>query len=205
MENGTRKKETRLLNIASFNFKKPMKKVLVAVAPGFEEIETVTVVDILRRAGARVTLAGTVEGVLEGSRGIKIEPDELLHSVAEQDYDLIYLPGGQPGTDNLKKDGRIEKLLKRMFRQEKWIAAICAAPTVLKKAGVLGNHSRTCHPSVQSELGCDNWVSERVVVDGKIITSQSPGTAMEFALKLVELLYGSERLKKVNDGVLARI
>ena len=81
-----------------------MKKVLVPIAPGFEEIETITIVDILRRAGARVTLAGTQEGMLEGSRGIKIEPDALLDSVIDLDFDLICLPGGQPGTDNLKKD-----------------------------------------------------------------------------------------------------
>ncbi|MBC8285051.1 MAG: DJ-1/PfpI family protein [Nitrospinae bacterium] len=182
-----------------------MKKVLVPIAPGFEEIETITIVDILRRAGARVTLAGTQEGMLEGSRGIKIEPDALLDSVIDLDFDLICLPGGQPGTDNLKKDARIETLLKRMVKQDKLIATICAAPTILKKAGILENHSMTCHPSVQNEFNSDNYLADRVVVDGNVITSQSPGTAMEFALKLVEILFGSERLKKVNDGVLARI
>ena len=180
-----------------------MKKVLVTIAPGFEEIETITIVDILRRAGARVTLAATVPGLLEGSRGIKIEPDELLDNIKEKDFDLICLPGGQPGTDNLGNDVRIEQILKRMQTQDKYIAAICAAPTVLKKVGILKNKSMTCHPSVQS--GFDSYVKDRVVVDEKVITSQSPGTAMEFALKLVELLFGTDRLKKVNDGVLARI
>jgi len=180
-----------------------MKTVLVAMAPGFEEIETITVVDILRRAGARVTLAATVKGVLEGSRGIKVEPDELLETVMEKDFDLICLPGGQPGTDNLKNDPRIEKILKRMQKEDKYIAAICAAPLVLEKAGVLENRSMTCHPSVQS--GFDSYTKDRVVVDEKIITSQSPGTAMEFSLKLVEILFGADRLKKVNDGVLAQI
>ena len=110
---------------------------MVPIAPGFEEIETITVVDILRRAGARVVMAGTVGGVLEGSRGIKIEPDELLDSIMEDNFELICLPGGQPGTDNLKKDVRIEYMLKRMFKQDKLIAAICAAPTILKKASIL--------------------------------------------------------------------
>ena len=180
-----------------------MKKILVAIAPGFEEIETITIVDILRRAGARVTLGATVEGVLKGSRGIKIEADELLDTVLEKDFDLICLPGGQPGTDNLKNDERIEKILKRMHQEGKYIAAICAAPTVLQKAGILKDKSITCHPSIKSHF--DSYTKDRVVVDGKIITSQSPGTAMEFSFKLVEILFGSERLEKVNDGVLAQI
>jgi 4-methyl-5(b-hydroxyethyl)-thiazole monophosphate biosynthesis len=182
-----------------------MKTVLVTLAPGFEEIETITIVDILRRAGARVTMAATVAGVLEGSRGIKVEPDELLDNVMEKDFDLICLPGGQPGTDNLKKDLRVEKLLKKMHEENKYIAAICAAPTVLQKAGILQDRSFTCHPSVQSDFDSIESLKDRVVVDQKIITSQSPGTAMEFALKLVEVLFGAERLKKVNDGVLALI
>mgnify|MGYP001193070496 FL=1 len=180
-----------------------MKTVLVTIAPGFEEIETITVVDILRRAGARVTLAATVTGALEGSRGIKVMPDELLDDIMEKEFDLICLPGGQPGTDNLKNDPRILKLLQKM--QGKYIAAICAAPIVLQKAGVLNGRSMTCHPSVRSEFKDCQFVDDRVVVDEKMITSQSPGTAMEFALKLVEILFGSDRMKKVNNGVLARI
>ena len=180
-----------------------MKTVLVPIAPGFEEIETITIVDILRRAGARVTLAATVPGLLEGSRGIKVEPDELLDNVREKEFDLICIPGGQPGTDNLKKDKRIEKLLKRMQNQDKYIAAICAAPIILKMAGILKDKSMTCHPSVQSVF--DSYVGDRVVVDQKLITSQSPGTAMEFSLKLVEILFGKDRFKKVNEGVLAKI
>jgi len=180
-----------------------MKTVLVTIAPGFEEIETITVVDILRRAGARVTLAATVTGALEGSRGIKVMPDELLDDIMEKEFDLICLPGGQPGTDNLKNDPRILKLLQKM--QGKYIAAICAAPIVQQKAGVLNGRSMTCHPSVRSEFKDCQFLDDRVVVDEKMITSQSPGTAMEFALKLVEILFGSDRMKKVNNGVLARI
>ena len=125
-----------------------MKTVLVTLAPGFEEIETVTVVDILRRAGARVTLAATVLG--GGSRGIKVAPDDVLEAVMDKDFDMICLPGGQPGTDNLNKDPRIEKILQKMQSQGKYIAAICAAPTVLQKSGILKNRSLTCHPSIHS-------------------------------------------------------
>ena len=180
-----------------------MKKILVVIAPGFEEIETITIVDILRRAGGKVTLGATIKGILKGSRGIKIEPDELLDNILENDFDLICLPGGQPGTDNLKNDERIEKILKRMQQEDKYIAAICAAPIVLQKAGILKDKTITCHPSIKSKF--ESYIQDRVVVDDKIITSQSPGTAMEFSLKLVEILFGSERLKKVNDGVLAKI
>ena len=182
-----------------------MKKVLIPIASGFEEIEAITVTDILRRAGAKVTIAATTEGTIKGSRGIKIQPDALLDSVMEIEFDLICLPGGQPGTDNLKNDSRILNLLVKMFEQEKWIAAICAAPIVLKKADIIKNHFLTSHPSVKSEFNSKNYLFDRVVVDEKLITSQSPGTAMEFALKLVEILFDSNRLNKVNSGILAKI
>ncbi len=182
-----------------------MKTVLVLLAPGFEEIETITVVDILRRAGARVTLAATQQGSLEGSRGIRVLPDDLLDNVLQKDFDLVVLPGGQPGTDNLKKDARVAQLLKKRHSLNKNIAAICAAPLVLKHAGILGNCRVTSHPSVQNSMQSNNYKEERVVVDGHIITSQSPGTAMEFSLKLVEILFGKERRDLVNKGVLAKI
>jgi protein deglycase len=180
-----------------------MKKVLVTLAPGFEEIETITVVDILRRAGTRVTLAATVPGLIEGSRGIKIAPDNMLETVMDKEFDLIFLPGGQPGTDNLKNDLRIVKLLHKMQNQGKYISAICASPTILQKAGIIKNRSITCHPSLKSQF--DAYTDDRVVIHGKLITSQSPGTAMELAMKLVEVLYGMDRMKKVNAGVLARV
>lgn len=182
-----------------------MKTVLVPLAPGFEEIETITVVDILRRAGARVTLAGTEEGPMKGSRGIQVLPDEQLDDVLEKDFDLLVLPGGQPGTDNLKKDARINQLLKKMDGLNKYIAAICAAPVILKNAGILQNRCVTSHPSVQKDLQGINYKEDRVVVDGNIVTSKSPGTAMEFSLKLVEILFGRERRDVVNQGVLAKL
>ena len=124
-------------------------------------------------------------------------------NIGEEEFDLICLPGGQPGTDNLKEDERIKKILKKMQIQNKYIAAICAAPTILQKTGFFKGKSMTCHPSVQS--GFDSYLKDRVVVDENVITSQSPGTAMEFSLKLVEILFGTERLKKVNQAVLGRI
>jgi protein deglycase len=182
-----------------------MKTVLVLLAPGFEEIETITVVDILRRAGARVTLAGTEDGPLKGSRGVHISPDDLIENILETEFDLVVLPGGQPGTDNLNKDPRVASLLIKMNGLGKKIAAICAAPIILKNAGILENRCVTSHPSVQNAMEGISYREDRVVVDGNIITSKSPGTAMEFSLKLVEILYGQERVDVVNKGVLAKI
>ncbi len=182
-----------------------MKKVLVILAPGFEEIETVTVVDILRRAGARVTLAGTEDGTLQGSRGIDLVPDSRLNDVDPDEFDMVVLPGGQPGTSNLQKDERVKTILLKMHRAHKKIAAICAAPVVLQSVGLLKSITLTSHPSVKDQLDGVLYSDNRVVVDGNFITSRSPGTAMEFAMKLVEILFDTARMETVNKGVMARL
>ena len=182
-----------------------MKKVLVTLAPGFEEIETIAVVDILRRAGARVVLAATVEGPVEGSRGVTVLPDTLIDQVDDKEFDLVVLPGGQPGTENLQNNETVITIIKNMHQSHKQIAAICAAPTVLHSSGILKNIAVTSHPSVQDQLADINYSEERVVVDGNIVTSRSPGTALEFALKLVEILFGRDRRDIVNQGVMARL
>jgi len=184
---------------------KIMKNVLIPIAPGFEEIETITVVDILRRSGARVSTAGIVDGVIEGSRGVKIIADESINNINSEKFDLMILHGGQPGTDNLKKDPRITTLLNEMYSKKKLIGAICAAPIILEENGLLRKRKRTSHPSVKEILSCELYKEERVVVDQNIITSRSPGTAMEFAFKLVEILFGVDRVLLVNKGVLANI
>lgn len=180
-----------------------MKKVLVILPPGFEDIEAVTVVDILRRGGARVTLAGTNEGTVEGSRGIKIVPDCLFDTVSSADFDLVVLPGGQPGTGNLQKNDKVLAFLRTMHSGGKLVAAICAAPLVLQDAGLLQGINATCHTSVRDKLHSAHYIDERVVVDGRIITSQAPGTAMEFSLKLIEVLFNKERVTAVNNGVMS--
>jgi len=182
-----------------------MKQVLVLLAPGFEEIETVTVVDILRRGGARVTLAGTKAGPIQGSRGVQMVADALLEDATAAEWDMVVLPGGQPGTSNLQKDERVGDLLQTMHRNGKWIAAICAAPLVLQSAGLLHDRVLTSHPSVKEDLKGVRYSEDRVVVDGNIVTSRSPGTAMEFAMKLVEILFDEGRVETVNKGVLARL
>jgi len=187
------------------NENKDMKKVLVMLAPGFEEIETVTVVDILRRAGARVTLAGTEDGTLQGSRGIDLVPDSRLDDVKIDEFDMVVLPGGQPGTSNLQKNEKVKDILIKMNQADKKIAAICAAPVVLQSAGLLESKTLTSHPSVQDELKNVVYSKNRVMVDENIITSRSPGTAMEFSMKLVEILFDTARMETVNKGVMAKL
>lgn len=182
-----------------------MKKVLVLLAPGFEEIETVTVVDILRRAGARVTLAGTEVGVTEGSRGMNLVADCHLKEVDSDNFDMVVLPGGQPGTSNLQKNAKVKEILLKMDRGNKKIAAICAAPVVLHSIGLLDKNNFTSHPSVRDQFDGVRYSENRVVEDGNIITSQSPGTAMEFSMKLVEILFDKARMDTVNKGVLAKL
>jgi len=182
-----------------------MKRVLVPLAPGFEEVEALTVVDILRRAGAEVTLAGTVDGPITGRNKIKILADTGLENAFEADYDLIVLPGGAVGTSNLKKDARVEQAVRRLNQKGGFVTAICAAPTVLSAFGVSKGRTITSHPGVRSEFKTEKISDDRVVADGNIITSQGPGTAMEFAFRLVEALFGAKKAAEVNEDVLARL
>ncbi|MDO8425982.1 MAG: DJ-1/PfpI family protein [Deltaproteobacteria bacterium] len=182
-----------------------MKKVLVPLAPGFEEIEALTVVDILRRAGAEVTVAGTIEGPIEGRSRVKVLTDKLMEEVEGTDFDMIVLPGGAVGAQNLKKDMRVKKAVEGLIKKKGLITAICAAPIVLSAIGAIEGRKITSHPAVRDELKNERVSEDRVVADGNLITSQGPGTAMEFAFKLVEALFGKEKVREVNKGVLARI
>ena len=180
-----------------------MKTVLIKLEHGFEEIEKITVVDILRRAGSIVTISTTVLGVIECSRGIKLTPDEILEVIMNNEFDLICLAGGKPSTNNLKKWPENSQTFTENAKSREIYIRIFALPTILKKAGIVKNRSITCHPSVKPKFYAN--IDDRVVIEWKLITSQSPGTAMELALKLVEIHFGVDRMKNVNAGVLARI
>ncbi len=182
-----------------------MKKVLLPLAPGFEEIEAVTVIDILRRAGFGVFVAGTVPGPVEGRNNIKVLPDGTMDEAPGKDFDLVVLPGGAKGTENLKRDERVKEAVLKVYENKGMVAAICAAPTVLSAMGLTERLNVTCHPTVKDEMKAQGVLEERVVVDGNIVTSRGPGTAMEFAFRLVELLAGPEKAQEVNKGVLARL
>lgn len=180
-------------------------KVLIPMASGCEELEAVTLINIFRRAGFEVVTAGleVKTGVVKCARGTMILPDATLDHAITGDYDLVVLPGGQPGTDNLMRDERIIKLVQEMQSQDRYVAAICAAPMVLGKAGVLQGKSATSYPGCLDEMGLPgvNYLEDAVVVDGKIITSRGPGTAMDFALELVEIMAGSGLRKRVESGL----
>jgi len=178
-----------------------MPKVLVPLAPGFEEIEAIAVVDILRRAGVEVVMAGLIDNPIEGRNKIKVIADVSLESVKDEEFDMVVLPGGAIGTENLKKDKTVREILERQSKQKKFIAAICAAPTVLSAIGISDGKKITSHPSVRGELVKEKISNEKVVIDGNIVTSQGPGTAIEFALKLVELLFGKEKAEEVNKSI----
>ncbi len=179
-------------------------KILVPLAEGFEEIEAVNVIDILRRADVEVVTAGLKEGLVEGSHKIKVLPDTILDKIDYRDFDGLVLPGGAPGFVNLGNDERILKMAREMDEKGKVVAAICAAPSVLIKAGVLQGRKATVSPSGKAQVqACANFSEERVVVDGNLVTSRSPGTALEFALKLVEVLAGEEKMLEVKAQTLA--
>ncbi|MEK7285754.1 MAG: DJ-1 family glyoxalase III [Nitrospirota bacterium] len=183
------------------------KKVLVFLAPGFEEIETITVIDILRRAGVEVMVGGTIEGPITGSRGVRLLADCSLDNAQNETFDMVVLPGGGEGVAHLGQDKRVMQILndaikKRNVRGEGiWIGAICAAPSLIAQA--LIGRKATSHPCVQSEMPGVEYQEERVVVDGPFITSRAPGTAMEFALELVSRLCGAERYRVIKKDVLA--
>lgn len=181
------------------------KQILVPLAEGFEEIEAVTIIDILRRAGANVTTAGLTVRQVRGSHGIKITADEVLDDVLNQDFDMIVLPGGVPGAPNLAGDIRIINLLKRMAIEKKYTAAICAAPHVLEKAGLTSGVKVTSHPGWVGKMTTAIHTGKRVEKAGLILTGQAAGSAMEFAFSLIETLYGPDKVQEVNQGVLTRL
>ena len=174
------------------------KKVLVPIADGTEEIEAVCIIDVLRRAGAAVTVASTGELQVTASRGVKLVADKLIADCMDEIYDLVVLPGGMPGAAHLRDSKELVSILTQQKNQGRLYGAICAAPAVvLQHHGLLGQRQATCHPGFVSHLENMDSVESRVVVDGNCVTSRGPGTALEFALKLVELLYGEEKAKEV--------
>lgn len=177
-------------------------RVLVPLAQGFEEIEALTVVDILRRAGVEVVTAGLDDRPVEASRKTRHLADVPLDAVLHEMFDAVVLPGGQPGTNHLKADRRILECLQRHAKAGKWVAAICAAPMVLGEAGLLAGRKATSYPSVRDQLGDVKYLEDRVVVDGRIVTSRGPATAMDFALRLAELFCGAEKAQEVRRAVL---
>ena len=177
-----------------------MATVLVPLAQGCEELEAVTIIDLLRRAGIDVVSAGLDVQPVHASRGVVLIPDTDLDSALKQDFDMVVLPGGLPGADHLDNDPRIQTLLKDMAAKRKYIAAICAAPKVLVSSGVLDNKKATAYPGVLDAMSKTSE-TDAVVQDGKVITSRGPGTAMDFSLSLIEVLVGKAKRDEVEAGL----
>ena len=180
-----------------------MANVLVPLAQGCEELEAVTVVDLLRRAGIGVVTAGLDAQPVRASRGMILLADMTLDAALQQEFDMIVLPGGLPGADHLRDDPRVIELLKKMAASDRYTAAICAAPRVLARAGLLDGKRATSYPGaldIDAVPGIE-YLEMPVVTDGRVITSRGPGTAMDFALTLIEALAGKTKRDEVEAGL----
>jgi 4-methyl-5(b-hydroxyethyl)-thiazole monophosphate biosynthesis len=184
-----------------------MASALVLLAEGFEEIEAVTIIDIMRRGGIEVQSA-YLDGefatdLVLGANGITVEADIPLKRAVVDDYDIVVLPGGWGGTNRLAENEMAQNVIKEFKSEGKWVAAMCAAPYALHVAGVLSK-KYTCYPSVEEQIRPEDRVDDIVVVDDKVITSQGPATAICFALEIVRQLVGEESFNTVKSGTLAK-
>ncbi len=180
--------------------------VYVFLADGFEEVEALTQVDYLRRAGLFVTTVGVTGEVVTGTRGICVKADDVIENVSARDVDMVVLPGGLGGVKNMESCDKVLKLVDQLNNDGKYIAAICAAPTILAKMGLLKGRKCICYPDMTDVLS-DNGAEVcdmDVVVDGNIITSKAAGTAEQFSLVLIETLCGKEMSEKVRHSIYAR-
>jgi len=177
--------------------------VLIPLAEGFEEIEAATIIDVLRRAGLNTVTAGIPGTIIRGSRNIKLITDKKLEDVDPNEFDAIVLVGGDPGYKNLGNSQKVLKTILDFNSKKKTVAAICAAPLILAKAGILDDKKATVYPGFERKLQRPR--GDRVVVDGNIITSQGPGTAIEFALKIVETFQGREKASALKRELVFNI
>lgn len=178
-----------------------MKKIYVFLADGFEEVEALTTVDLLRRAGGNVhTISVSDNLCVHGAHGIDVKADCLFEDASDT-ADMLILPGGMPGTLHLKEHSGLTSLLNSYHESNLFIAAICAAPTVLGHLGLLTGRKACCYPGMESGLTGADVVFDSVAVDGNIITSRGVGTAIPFALTLIEILFGSEKSEEIKTSI----
>lgn len=182
-----------------------MASVLLPIAKGFEELEAVALIDVMRRGGIEVRVVYLEDefqdNLVLGANGITLQADTSIKNVISDDFDMMVLPGGLGGTHALAENARVIELLQE-FKATKVVGAMCAAPFVLKKAGVLGNEY-TCYPGSKNDIDHPGYRDDmKVVTDGNVMTSQGPGTAVCFGLAIVERLVGKESMQAVKDGML---
>ncbi len=179
-----------------------MSRVAVILAQGFEEVEAIAIIDVLRRAGIETVVAGLHDGPVSSARNVKVIPDTVIDTIKTDEFDMIVLPGGQPGSDNLNADPRVKELVRTFSKRGKLTGAICAAPYVLANAGVLAGKHATSYPSYRNRLGGALYEEKPVVVDGNVLTSRGAGTALDFGLAIVEKLISKEKALKIRDAML---
>ena len=180
-----------------------MAKVLLILADGFEEIEAVSLIDIMRRGGIEVTTAHLNKALVLGANDITIMADISIDDISQNEFDMVVLPGGWGGTNILAEDSRVQNILKDFKNSNRYIGAMCAAPYALHTAGVL-NHNYTCYPSVEEKIRLDGYSADKkVVIDNMVITSRGPATAICFGLEIVKILIGEENYKAVKEGTLS--
>jgi 4-methyl-5(b-hydroxyethyl)-thiazole monophosphate biosynthesis len=179
-----------------------MPNVVIFLADGFEEVEAMAIVDVLRRAEIEVTIAGLHEGHVTSARKVRVLPDTVIDTVKAEDFDMIVLPGGQPGSDNLNADIRVKELIVEFHKRGKLTGAICAATYVLANAGVLEGRHATSYPTYRDRLGSAVYEEKTIVEDGNVMTSRGPGTALCFGLAIVKKLVGNEKAGQIKEAML---
>jgi protein deglycase len=179
-----------------------MPNVVILLADGFEEVEAVAIVDVLRRADIEVTIAGLHEGPVTSARKIRVLPDTVIDTIRTEDFDMVLLPGGQPGSDNLNNDARVLSLIREFHTKGKLTGAICAAPYVLANVGILEGRHATSYPTYKEKLGKVVYEEQTVVEDGNVMTSRGPGTALCFGLSIVAKLVGKDKAQQIRQAML---
>lgn len=182
-----------------------LKSAVILLAEGFEEIEAITIIDVLRRGDVKCDICSIRDRKVIGSHKIKIKADILLSEIEIDSYEAVILPGGMPGAKNLKEDSRVIDILKRFQNKNKMIGAICAAPIVLKEAGIIKDKTITCYPDFKEEFNESNYTEDIVTNDGNIFTSPGPATAIYFALEILRQLTDEQIYQSVKKGMLVNI
>lgn len=178
--------------------------IYVFLAEGFEEVEAVTPIDMLRRCGKNVVTVGVNDNIIVSSHGLPVVTDTVSQEVViNNDVEMIIFPGGMPGTINLEKNSVVQSAIDYCVKNNKFIAAICAAPSILGHKGLLDGKNATCYTGFETQLGTASVSDAPVVRDGNIITARGAGVALEFSFALVKALFSEERCKKLKDSILS--
>lgn len=176
--------------------------VYILLAPGFEEMEALVPADLLRRADIPVSLVGVGEKTVAGGRGFPVVCDLTMDEIHPREAEMVVLPGGGVGVTNLGEDPRVEQLVRSCAEADGWIAAICAAPSLLSRWGMLAGKNAVCYPTWSDRIPDANYLpGEKLAVEGKIITGQAAGTSFEFGLKLIEVLRGEETSLRIRKEI----